>query len=246
MADSTAFSDFTSLLCALSPAQLLTARHAIDALLTPDSLQEANQQLSPLLRLPHDVLERIVEHSVSYNHDVATETKEPGLLQTCHALRIMASKAYFSQNTFKRKRRLSEDSLDQWAKVRIGENRRFVRKVRIGPPTHCNNEDAEEEASMLEKAYGFPTGTVWCLSEDDYENDYKWWVNSRGETEICEDQTSDDSTIADCFRAVDSSSKPAASWYCTSWAQGHRATDYFSLRRAPPTPESRPSASDSH
>ncbi|KAF2216319.1 hypothetical protein CERZMDRAFT_116383 [Cercospora zeae-maydis SCOH1-5] len=221
------------------------SRHAIDALLTPDSLQEANRQLSPLLRLPGDVLERIVKHSVSYSHDVVTEAKEPGLLRTCHALRSMASKAYFSQNTFKRKRRLSEDNLEQWAKVRVGENRRFVRKVRIGPPTHCNNEDAQQEASMVEKAYGLTPGSVWCLSEDDYENDYTWWVNSRGETEICEEKTSDeDQRSPDCFEAVESSAKPAASWYCTSWAQGHHATDYFSLRRAPPTPESRPSASD--
>ncbi|KAM3422827.1 hypothetical protein BST61_g309 [Cercospora zeina] len=246
MPPSTPFCELTSLLCALPPAQLLTARHAIDALLTPDCLQEANHQLSPLLRLPYDVLERIVGHAVSYSYDVATEAKEPGLLQTCHALRTMASKAYLSQNTFKRKRRLSEDRLEQWAKVRIGENRRFVRKIRIGSPTLCNNEDAQQQASMLEKAYGLTPGSVWCLSEDDYENDYTWWVNSRGDTEICEDQTSDDSHVSpDCVEA-ESSEKPVVSWYCTSWAQGHCATDYFSLRRAPPTPESRPSAPDLH
>lgn len=242
--------DLSQLLGTLTPAQLLQARQQIDVLLTPSVLQKANSQVCPLLNLPRNILDRIITYAVSYDEIVSAEdsSKCPGLLQTCHVLRLAASKVYFSRNTFKRKRYAQDQGLERWAKVRVGENRRHVRGLRLDWPMHCNNEEARLEASRLEKACGFPCGSVWCVSEDDFENDYRWWVNGLGETKICEAVASENNASAlalHCRDAVGSSTHPAPSWYCSSWALG-RDTDYFSLRRGPPTPESRPSARDMH
>lgn len=153
-------SNLMTFLESFTPAQLINTRNAIDALLTPDALQQANQQLSPLLRLPPNILDRIVEYAVSYDQEVDDSSKEPGLLQTCYALRLAASRAYFSRNTFKRKRSFREEELERWAKVRVGENRKFLGRVRLGPPLHCNNDEAEEEARKLENKCSLRPGSV--------------------------------------------------------------------------------------
>lgn len=160
--------DLTAVLKTFSPDQLLTTRRAIDALLTPDALRQANQQLSPLLRLPRSILERIVDYAVSYDHAIEESSKAPGLLEACHGLRQAASRAYYSRNTFKRKRSFREEELERWAKIRVGENRRYLGRVRLGPPLHCNNEEAESEARKLETRCCLPIGSVWCLSEVGY------------------------------------------------------------------------------
>lgn len=238
-------SDLMTLLKSFSPDQLLQTRHAIDALLTPNVVRQANQQLSPLLRLPRHIVERIVGYAVSYDQELDDVANGPGLLQTCHVLRLAASKAYFSRNTFKRKRSFGEEDLERWAKVRVGENRRFLGRVRLGLPLHCNNDEAEEEARKLENRCSLPAGSVWCLSEDDFENDYRWWVNGLGETEKFDEQDSSDGnhTKAAAY-GHHSGAKRSASWYCSYWAL-KQETDYFTLHRALPTPESRPSISDS-
>lgn len=241
--------DLTVLLKSFNPGQLLTARNAIDNLLTPDAVRQANQQLSPLLGLPLNIMERIVGYAVSYDQELDDSAKAPGLLQTCHALRLAASKAYFSRNTFKRKRSFREEELERWAKVRVGENRRYLGRVRLGPPLHCNNDEAEEEARKLESRCSLPIGSVWCLSEDDFENDYRWWVNGLGETERFDEQ---DAWAGHHAKAVaygqhsetGRSAKQNASWYCSSWAK-KQETDYFTFHGGLPTPESRPSLSGS-
>ncbi|KAL9534238.1 hypothetical protein SMMN14_01888 [Sphaerulina musiva] len=233
--------DLTAVLKTFSPDQLLTTRRAIDALLTPDALRQANQQLSPLLRLPRSILERIVDYAVSYDHAIEESSKAPGLLEACHGLRQAASRAYYSRNTFKRKRSFREEELERWAKVRVGENRRYLGRVRLGPPLHCNNEEAESEARKLETRCCLPIGSVWCLSEDDFENDWRWWVNSLGETDKFEEEDGDQAStqVAAHGHRSQACAKPAASWYCSSWAL-RQDTDYFSLHRGLPTPESRP------
>lgn len=254
MVDQVNGSDLRSILSALPPGGLLQARHYIDSLLTPERLRLANQQLSPLLRLPRNVLEHVVELAVSQDGDVMVDEvkREPGLLQTCHKLRVEASRLYFSRNTFKRKRSLRETGLEQWAKVRVGENRRYLKRVKLGPPLHFNNSEAEKEAEELDTKCGVNKGTIWVLSDDEMENDYEWWVNSLGETEKIEPSASEGiREIADASTraAPTATTKAEASWYCSSWiarkdTPEDTPVDYFSLQRGMMTPQSRPSHPD--
>ncbi|KXT17290.1 hypothetical protein AC579_557 [Pseudocercospora musae] len=252
MGDHASNGDLQSILRRLPAGDLVQARQLIDSLLTPERLVVANQQLSPLLRLPRNVLEHIVELAVSYDGDISVDDvrREPGLLQACHKLRAEASRLYFSRNTFKRKRSLREQGLEKWAKVRVGEYRRHLKRVKLGPPLHCNNSEAEKEAEKLDTKCGVGKGTIWVLSDDDFENDYEWWVNSLGETEKIELEASEGirETADTSTRAVKAHTvRPAAaSWYCASWMARKDTpepppTDYFSLHKGLMTPQSRPS-----
>lgn len=244
--------DITPILRSLPPDELVKARNQIDALLTPKSLRLANQKLSPLLRLPRNILEHIIGLAVSYGEDVEVDGRyrDPGILQTCHSLRTEALREYLGRNTFKRKRSPREEGLERWVKERVGENRRYLKRVRLGPPLHCNNEEAEIEAQELEERCGLQEGTVWVLSDDDFENDFQWWVNSLGKTQKMEPSLAELTPSNGILSgAGPSTSGPAASWYCSSWmarrdSPNETPIDYFSLRQGILTPQSQPSRSN--
>ncbi|SMQ47439.1 unnamed protein product [Zymoseptoria tritici ST99CH_1A5] len=175
-----------TILNSLNPVELVEARDHIQSLLTSTQLQIANQQLSPLLQLPPDILHFVIEFALTYNTDIDLEDDDlatPGILQTCHKLRNEAMKPYLHNNTFSMKRSFQENRLEHWAKEILREHRKHVKRIRLGPPLHCSNEEATKEAKDLDERCGWRAGTVWVLSEDDFENDYEWWVNGLGETE---------------------------------------------------------------
>jgi hypothetical protein len=167
----------------LNPVQLVEARDHIQSLLTSTQLRIANQQISPLLRLPQDILQYVIEFALTYDTHLDDEHATPGILHTCHKLRHEAMKPYLHNNTFSLKRSFQENQIEHWAKEVLGEHRRHVKRVLLGPPLHCSNEEAQKEAKELDERCGFKNGTIWVLSEDDFENDYEWWVNGLGETE---------------------------------------------------------------
>jgi hypothetical protein len=175
--------DIKTILNSLQPVELIEARDHIQSLLTSTQLQFVNEQISPLLRLPPDILHLVIEFALTYDTDLDDEHATPGILQTCHKLRLEAMKPYLQNNTFTMNRTFQENRLEQWAKEVLGEHRRHVKRIRLGPPLHCSNEEAQKEAKVLDERCGWILGTVWVLSEDDFENDYEWWVNGLGETE---------------------------------------------------------------
>jgi hypothetical protein len=135
--------------------------------------------------------------------------------------------------------------LERWAKVRVGENRRHVHKIKLGPPVHCSNEDAQQEARKLDARCGLKDGTVWVLSDADFENDYQWWVNAHGEAEMIDSGA--DAKFTQSTPLEPSTKALVPSWYCSSWVSGgpmsnNKTVDYFSLRKGILTPQ--PSYSD--
>lgn len=177
--------DFHVLLNALTPADLVEVRKYIDGKLTPEHLRQANLQLSPLLQLPADILEYIIDLAVRLEQDIHIRRdyqlpSEPSIVLTCQHLRRDALRLYYSHNIFAVQRSRREEFLQRWIDGRVGRSRRYLRQVRLGAPLHCSNEDAAREAAKLDVVCGLRAGTVWTLSEDDFENDFEWWVNSKG------------------------------------------------------------------
>ncbi|KAK4608952.1 hypothetical protein CLAFUW4_14335 [Fulvia fulva] len=160
---------------------------------SPDQLRSLNQRRSPLLRLPRELRDLIIEEALPFCEGrefrlwYGKGTLPSGLLGTCHQLREETTELFFKTNTICITGRQNiEDMVDMWSK-----HHRLIKKVRLIPCERSSYERAIGVAASHAIDCDLDPKTVWApyfqeplsLSYEGAFGTFSGFVNYAGDTE---------------------------------------------------------------